>query len=281
MLFSPDTCVSLPLMGIRNSNDASSPRPARNLTTPHGDQEPNYPDENGKLYMLSLPLMGIRNAIPIPEGRVFTQLTTPHGDQEQSRLLDSNGSFSISLPLMGIRNCSHRTITTICPGISLPLMGIRNTAGPACRATTPTAHYPSWGSGTCARFGRRLSTAPSLPLMGIRNNLPEERVVRVVQLTTPHGDQERRFMIGSTPGETMAHYPSWGSGTKPGGLSARPDVGLTTPHGDQERTKPGRGSVMRPTSLPLMGIRNETLIDLMERWRTSSLPLMGIRNLLD
>ena len=141
-------------------------------------------------------------------------LITPHGDQEHfacgldippldcahyppwgSGTSDSSAalrssSFS-SLPPMGIRNPGDRARRVRCPGAHYPPWGsgTRLTAGwrPGCRRS----HYPPWGSGTVAdvELWQVLDQA-HYPPWGSGTSVEDRRQIRVIDLITPHGDQE-------------------------------------------------------------------------------------------
>ena len=265
-------------MGIRNSGHSSRwPSSARShypswgsgtrpvvgacairgaLTTPHGDQEQGgrfiaWDKLAGSLplmgirnpprscsfasHVVSLPLMGIRNIPPETDSHGAPMLTTPHGDQERlDHCPRSRASLLLTTP--------H---------------GDQEPSGPRRSVARCGAHYPSWGSGTPSS-GCSPGSPPngSLPLMGIRNGEAGVILTGQSELTTPHGDQERRGEREDIRGRRelttphgdqercqaipppahrhRAHYPSWGSGTGNRVDRQRDHASLTTPHGDQE-----------------------------------------------
>ena len=224
--------VSLPLMGIRNRSGlaAANDRQLATSLPLMGIRNRDRPgDHRSKTAGVSLPLMGIRN--PVRAARSWTSPPSPHYPSWGSGTARLYGSGQLpvnpsSLPLMGIRNSRFALFAGLGVVSSLPLMGIRNCSRPAALASSlplmgirssiePRPHYPSWGSGTCP-------------------GAVSDHCRTVIDLTTPHGDQEQLGIRG-TRRERPAHYPSWGSGTGPADA---------------------RGSVRSCTSLPLMGIRN-------------------------
>ena len=229
---------------------------------------------------VSLPLMGIGNSrmSRSATGRRHP-LITPHGDRELER-------FAITFrdPVQGL----------ITPH------GDREQLGDPRSLPVAVSHYPSWGSGTgrlgAVKIGNQWR---SLPLMGI-GNLREGRAALPYrqQLITPHGDREPQHKTTNKE-KAETHYPSWGSGTTPGGKWLIMRYELITPHGDRELSIAGSRYGGSPGSLPLMGIGNDRGVapaalthelitphgDREPRspsttWHrpTSSLPLMGIGN---
>ena len=149
------------------------------------------------------------------------------------------------------------------------------------------AHYPSWGSKTRARRGRRSDALSLITPHGDRKLVIDPvRRIAAAPLITPHGDRKPSWSGSPSGRRWPTHYPSWGSKTGetlatllPGGTSL-PLMGienhavggaghgaakLITPHGDRKLVEIDDG--LRPirTSLPLMGIENRQRADAQRR----------------
>ena len=136
--------------------------------------------------------------------------------------------------------------------------------------------------------------------MGIGNVGNGDLKNGVRQLITPHGDRERGAQPRHLP-TNGAHYPSWGSGTCPGGptrellhvlqhlitphgdrelrikATAGGDPQLITPHGDRERTRRQSSGPRLPSHYPSWG-SGTGFVHCAYRHILNSLPLMGIGN---
>ena len=168
--------ISLPLMGIRNTPRPVVVHPARELTTPHGDQKPwaglcltcpksttHYPSWGSETSApppdvvldrsSHYPSWGSETSerIGLSVGPDSVALTTPHGDQKQARRGLPTMDLEAHYPSWGSETI--RLLRSIDQSLrnSLPLMGIRN-------------HYVR------QRLAERIGN--SLPLMGIRNKAP-------------------------------------------------------------------------------------------------------------
>ena len=144
--------------------------------------------------MNSLPLMGIGNLTASRMLLKILDLITPHGDRELVVVHQNGGCSWDSLPLMGIGNQRPR---------------------PQPPRATPSAHYPSWGSGTRESGDPTVNNrgTVSLPLMGIGNAIAQVNTRAVHELITPHGDRELWCVCVCVHTAMETHYPSWGSGT--------------------------------------------------------------------
>ena len=126
--------VSLPLMGIGNT---VSGLPSASTT-----------------FTVSLPLMGIGNPPRPPAGCVVAVfvLITPHGDRKQLNASDLIGKICDSLPLMGSetpRRPRRARPPRRSPSAHYPSWGSETCAVVRTPASRSRAHYPSWGSETC------------------------------------------------------------------------------------------------------------------------------------
>ncbi len=193
----------------------------------------------------SLPLMGIGN-IPFRRGGrpAIPILITPHGDRELGqhssacleyiyRLITPHGDRE--LDILTVSRFAVATILITPHGDREPLAVLAiNTGRPFL--ITPHGdrerHLPR---------GRPYDLGFSLPLMGIGNPTRPlcSHASHLWPLITPHGDREPWRRNATCHRRRPSHYPSWGSGT-PVRFAASPTV---------------------RTSLPLMGIGNETRQD--------------------
>ncbi len=231
----------------------------------------------------------------IPRQRLLRSLlTTPHGDQ---KLLDATLAGApprrSHYPSWGSETTLAFRLTASLSGWTAhyPSWGSETSAASSSGPAVSRTHYPSWGSETMRAPRSAACESVSLPLMGIRNS-----------------DSANGLPAGAVP-----HYPSWGSETLRGGGDSPKNALLTTPHGDQKPSSPpdrrrwtrshypswGSETLLAPVlepdhrlgSLPLMGIRNQSLacsIDAAQRthypsWGSETLPveIHGVRVYVD
>ena len=241
--------VSLPLMGIGNRRGHQPCRRAGILITPHGDRKPLG---GGLFHCGSLLLITPHGDRKPHARRTWTRptdrLITLHGDRKLPLGSWVNSCLTVLITPHGDRKqLGGGPIYLGFYGLITP-HGDRKPSGSRYRGTTtPTAHYPSWGSETQESATGALDPVDSsLPLMGIGN---DEHVKIVARGPRPH-------------------YPSWGSETYPLRHGAAVSQ-LITPHGDR-KPLPGLGAHKRGAarSLPLMGIGN-TLPSHPHHWRAA------------
>ena len=185
------TQSSLPLMGIRNQAVSRPSLQPRDLTTPHGDQEPRYSWCSRPCGTAHYPSWGSGTRTASSPGHRGTHLTTPHGDQELGRALGVSRHGQVLTTLMGIRNKTRGLIEAIIL-ISLPLMGIRN----------PHPGGVAEGAGII-----------SLPLMGIRNPGSTVSSAAWMPSSLPLMGIRNSTSAPTAATRSSSHYPSWGSGT--------------------------------------------------------------------
>ena len=165
--------------------------------------------------MSALPLMGIGNLFPELVATRERLLITPHGDWKRWPVTQPASRSSSHYPSWGLE--THRRL-------------------PHRRQCVP--HYPSWGLETSAALFVSATSFDSLPLMGIGNIVPADRVVLIHPLITPHGDWKRgdspALCVSATSFDSL---PLMGIGN---------DVGIALV----------RVRVPFASSLPLMGIGN-------------------------
>ncbi len=237
----------------------------------------------------------------LPAWRYPTHLITPHGDQEPGRGFTKACTPALPhYPSWGsgtrqIGQAHAQQLGLITPHgdqeqhrrpadeprrhNSLPLMGIRNSVVQGSSSTSCVS-LPLRGIRNSVVQGSSSTSCVSLPLRGIRNaHRPIPPVQLQSSLITPQGDQEPTADSAPAPLLDSPHYPSWGSGTSAlvGGFAALRPVSLPL-RGirNQSVDLPTRGGVL--SSLPLMGIRNRPDRSACREWQELSLPLMGIRN---
>ena len=172
-----------------------------------GNEIEDYCVGDDKIYMFPIPMRGNESARP-------------------------PGSRSCGLGVIVIKKATLKLIT---PHGDRE-QEISDVHGP--RGSTYEAHYPSWGSGTCAIspwVAELMALWISLPLMGIGNKPSRIRSTMDMRdmLITPHGDREP---TNSKCGKSInrSHYPSWGSGTIRDLINGNMSNVLITPHGDRE-----------------------------------------------
>ena len=249
--------ASLPLMGIGN--------PWRR----HRFKAPG---------ICSLPLMGIGNAgVDIARRRDLWVSLPLMGIGNGRRTRESRGLMSGSLPLMGIGNREEAQGASHRYGLITP-HGDRERRPWAGPTAPPTAHYPSWGSGTPVGGAAERHRLRLITPHGDRERRGGHRpTAGPVGLITPHGDREplredleegvdlrslplmgigNRTCLPRWSRPAPAHYPSWGSGTQPASAEHVLQRELITPHGDREPRSGGHASDSAARSLPLMGIGN-------------------------
>ena len=256
------------------------------LITPHGDRKrrPGVPSVVAVCPSTSsLPLMGIGN---LSGGRRSASRPSrrahyPSWGSETEIGAPVTAEMFFSLPLMGIGNFRPAAYCdTAGNATSLPLMGIGNSS---CHASSPghcrSAHYPSWGSETCAAG----AVAGDVPPGDAALITPHGDRKRCRSDSGPHGPgshypswgSETRSIWRRSAKRSRSHYPSWGSETRCARCAVRSGRCSHYPSWGSE-TSPG--TVIHPApadSLPLMGIGNIRSLPRVRSPRSTHYPSWG------
>ena len=181
-------------------------------------------------------------------------LITPHGDWEPATPACATPTTATHYPSWGLGTLIRSRESTL-RAAHYPSWGLGTSESRRRVGGERRAHYPSWGLGTELPDWDSVSAVLSLPLMGIGNLMPPDRMMTSLSLITPHGDWEHSC-YALRRRVCHPHYPSWGLGT----------------------TVSRTANTVEVASLPLMGIGNPRFPAFPPPLSENSLPLMGIGN---